>query len=862
MKKLDSLVNLSEMVNKGTKYPALKLVEKDPSTAALISKLVKAPEAGKVDIGKKDTIYNLNQSQISEISDSTKGRISDNENILKLFPDIKRCVQILISSVLSPKDMIKTELIYGSNEPVVPSAISAKLNEVIESHMGSYYELEDKLTDILEDALFRTGSYIEAVLPESVVDEIINGDSISTESLTEIISKDNKAVNIGILGPSGNGRTRPALERFASGQTNVTDNYITLEHNNKKISTKDVLEITDNYKLLKLPIALEKLKERSIHNVIRESLSPSIFKGTALESKKLSNYELTSLLYKEPSRNYESFLRINSPTNSVRRSVARPMILRLPSESVIPVYIPGDHTKHIGYFVLTDVDGNPVTREKVNEGAHGLDGLQGQRQNQNTISSMLLERAKANLTDSDKVVQLDQMTDIYMSVVEKDLLDRLRNGIYGSDVEISSDREVYRIMLSRTLASKFTRLIYIPSELMSYFAFDYFENGVGKSYMDDIKLLSSLRAMLMFSKIMAQVKSSINITEVGITLDPEDPDPMKTIEMAQHDISRLRQSYFPLGVNNPVDLTDWLQRAGLQFRFEGHPGLPKTSFEFETKNLQHQIPEQDLEDDLRKQTYLAFGLAPEVIDSSFDPEFATSIVSNNIFHSKITFQLQDIFTRQLTKHIKRIINNDPVIIKELMEVVEENLGVIEKVADEEFRNLITEDKESAIRYIVNEFVKNIRIELPRADLTTLENQKEAFAVYKEALEDSIDFWWSSQIIEEDIAGDISQHADSIKEILKAHFLRDWMARNNYMPELADIVSVTETGEPVLDIYEVNDSHTKSIMRSAVKFIEKVTGHKLAANKDLDNLGTEEPEGGGFDTGEGTSSDDMDMDLDI
>ncbi|MCK9517249.1 MAG: hypothetical protein M0Q87_14600, partial [Ottowia sp.] len=542
----ESLKNVIKLVNSGKSYPALQLVKSSPETAALISKLVKPVERGDFDLKDKKSHYNLNHSQLKDISESIKSRIKDNENIALLFPDIELAIQILVSSILSPKDMVKTDIIYRTREPILPSEITMKLIDIVTNHIEGYYGLKDDLAEILRDSLFTTGSYIKTIIPESAVDEIINSNQeISTESISELFVSGNKTINLGILGNPGTANKRPALERFIySDRTLNYDPIVKMTDETPKGKTEvslEHLEVTDNYKLLKLPKVIEAANKNKIKKIIKS-------KNIGLESNKLNNVQLGNIVYKNPKQGTDTFVVIPGKANVKRKSIGRPLTLRLPSEAVIPVYIPGDESKHIGYFVLVDEDGNPLTMDANSEFVDGLSSmtnLQGHAQNQ-SLSSMLIQKAKRNLVSMNDQPTLDHVTKVYANIVETDLIERLNNGIYGKNVAISDNEEIYRIMLARSLATKFTRLIYIPAELTTYFAFKYFSNGVGKSMLDDLKFLTSLRAIMLLSKVMAMTKSAINNTHVNITLDEDDPDPQKTIETAQHEIAKIRQQYFPL----------------------------------------------------------------------------------------------------------------------------------------------------------------------------------------------------------------------------------------------------------------------------------------------------------------------------
>jgi hypothetical protein len=828
------------------------LIKSDPEIAAVISKLIKTKNVEDFNLTKEESRYNLNQGQIQSISDKIKTRIRDSQNILQLFPDIELSVQILISSILSPKDMVKTELLYKTVETVLPAEVSLQLISELKDHLEGHYKLKDEQAELLRDCLFENGSYVKAIIPEGVLDEIINSDRhLSTESYNELFTDVDTPKHLGILGNPGTTTVRrSALESFRLNEPIAPgyDHHFTLEDDKKQHRDTNI-SITDNYAILKLPKLTEKLSTNRIKDIIKPSMS--------LESSRemLSDTKFTNMLYKDTEVTSKSFMVIPTADNAKRKSIGRPLVLRLPSESVIPIYTPGNEKNHVGYFVMTDIDGNPVTLDTSLEQMEGLSSLtRGQNQNQ-PLSSLLLNKARRNLTEGQSEPTLDQITKVYGSIIEKDLVSRLKNGIYGSNIEIGDNQEVYRIMLARSLASSYTRLIYIPGELVGYFAFKYFNNGVGKSYLDDVKVLCSLRAILLFAKVMAQTKNSIATTHVNMTLDQNDPDPQKTVEMSISEIVRLRQQYFPLGINSPVDLVDWIQRAGLEFSFEGHPRLPQTKFDFETRNIQHNLPDSDLDEQLRKQTYMTFGLSPETVDNGYSADFATTVISNNILFSKRVVQLQNTLSIMLSDYGRKIIANDSYIVKDMFKVLINNKGLIEKSLTDEDKEIYNQDQVKFMHGLLDKYIENLVIEFPKPDITTIDNQSEAFGKYSDALDKSMDAWINSQFITSDLVGDVSSNIDSVKEVAKAYFLRKWMGENGFMPELNDIASADEEGMAKMDLYELNKVHMEGVIRSCMKLFKELVPLRDAANKDLKDLNVEEGDSSSsYDSGSGTESD--------
>lgn len=842
----NSLQRLAQLVNSGKSFPALKVVRSQYENAAVLSKLIKDERRQGFKPTDSESYYNLNVAEFQNIANTISRRMHDADNIMRLFPDLELAAQILISSILSPKDMVNSEILYALKESIFPPDIANSLLSELKLDIEDFYKLQATLPDILREVLFKSGAYIKAVLPESAVDEIINGGlSASTEAFREILERP----SLGILGPfstkeSSTGLSMESLVNFRPD--GVFAEPIQLRINKNKVTEpfKHLVEVSDNYKYLKLHKALLRHRSQQVKSVISTESAKTTY----------TDREIESLFFRKPQVKDKPFVRVSTKDQTARHSLGRPLEMKIPTEATIPVFVPGNPKEHIGYFIILDEEGNPVTYGSSREALSNMQSALNDPNN--SITSVLTQKAHNNLLGiSGMGLNLTDKAQVYMGIIEADLINRLKNGIYGCKLEIGRKQEVYQIMMARTLSNQYTRIVYIPVELITYFAFNYHENGTGQSLYDDLGILTSLRAILLFSKVMNMAKNSISVTRCNMVLDEDDPDPRKTIETAVNEVMRMRQQYFPLGINNPLDLVDWVQRLGIEFTFEGHPGIPNTKFEFESKNMQHEMPDSDLDELLRKQTIMALGLSPETVDNGFNSEFATTIVSNNILMSKRVLQYQQLLNPQLTDYVAKIITNDTSVRSRLITILEPKLGEIDKYIDTAERKLLDEDKSKFMEYMIDKLASYLELSLPKPDITSLENLKEAFDAYASALEDGLNQWASSDFVTQELAGELSSSVDAIKAALKAHYLRQWMADNNYLPELADIVGTTEDEKPLLDLYQLSKDHMEGIMRTSAKFIASLKPAITATDKDLQNMGAEGE--GPIDTSSSTSSSDSD-----
>ena len=844
-------------INAEAKFPKLNAIKKDPISKSILDKLVSDPGNGygyNTNFRTRRDIP-ISDNALKRISNRTTQNVEDAGNIFQLLPDTELAMQILVSSILSPKDMINVELGYKIDNNILEGEIAGALIEVIHYHFEEHYKIKSFLPKILEDCLFKKGSYPIVILPESSIDEIINSDQrVSFESLRYELNSDHQPHrSIGLLGDSKRKYDQWSLESYKHIGERIPDKdcEITIEHLKLRRTLKGEVVVSDNINILKFPKVINKLRGERI----KDTLSKANFGLEARRKKNpIQDEHLVNTLYRNRQYQQEPFIKVKAKQDLARPTQGHPLVMKLPPECVIPVHVPSNPEEHIGYFVLLDQYGNPINSVKDTNYYRDLST------NLRTydVSSQLMEagkRAAYGMRGNDRdVVELETIR-AYADIIEKDLLARLKNGIYGESVEIARPLDVYRIMLARSLASKGTQILYIPLDLMTYIAFDYNKHGVGKSLLDDNKVLASIRAMLLFSNTMAAIKNSTGKTSIKIQLDEDDPDPSSTVEYMIHEYSKNRKAAYPLGASNPLDIIDFLQNAGVDVQVSGNTGYPETTMSVDDYSNNKTVVDDRLEEDIKKRYFMSMGLSPETIDMTSDVEFATSIVTSNLLLAKRVMIYQDILLNHIRDFVAKYVTNSSFLWDELLNIVENNKTSIPK-----------EHKELSHEELLNLFLNSLEITLPRPDSAKLDNQFDAYNKYTEFLERALEAYLNEDAFSlEDF--ELDRDIRAIKASIMSYYQREWLRTNNVLPELMDLVLLDKDGKPELDLAEIHGSHLKNIGMSIAELIKNLRKQKERREKFLEEKedektdaatadDTPEESGSGDIEGEGDTEEEM------
>lgn len=891
-KNSNNFISLIQMHNSGKEYPVVKLVKDAPRVAAAFSKLITPRENTATHDNKgRRTINTTNINGFSKLSNEISNKTNEFRSMMEIFPETELAAMILVSLVVSPKDMTKGDINIVAGDNLKNVKVATLLMDKLKSYFEVDYKIKPLVPKMLRNVLIEQGSDPHVIIPENSIDDLINGSSrISFENISTHLDTTGVFKHLGILGNVDEAKNRNkeldtsfdqrvlVQERF-SNKTPVAryDPNIYSSATKKRIGVC----VVDNIQTLKMPSVVTKNNSLSINEIYNKDRA---YVGLGLESfvtdkaSKLSDAQLSSLLYKTKHNTQTPFQKIRPDSEMARLTIGAPLVMRFPASAVIPVYTPGNSEKHIGYFLLLDADGNPLT-----EGSNSkyLAELGYNLNSQNSdMNSYMMQRVKDNLLGKNcDISSVSQITKLYADIVESDLLARVRNGIHGKQVSIASNEDIYRLMLARHFANQMTQLLYVPVELVTYFAYKYDSRGVGISLLNSTRYLNSLRAMLLFSGVLANVRNSIGITKVNMKLDEIDGSPEDAIEMAVHEFMRQRQLNFPVGITAPGDVADWVTRAGYEFSFTGNEGLPDMEIDASETSRSYPEPNNELENELRKRTSMTMGLSPETVDNGFSGDFATSIVANNLLLAKRVMDIQEIMVPQITDHMRKVAMNDGNLITELKKIIYDNFDDLVKSVDEnDPLKEVIENQELVARLIVSNFLSNFEASLPKPDSATLENQMLAYETREKAVDAAVKHYVSSELFTNQFGGEAAGNIEDLTNILKSFFMRQWMAENNFLPEvtktLDELTTMGDENETTSEnIFNIHIDHINHVTRLFVKILKDTKPVANAADRDIERItGGEGLDGGGSsdytsdsdsDSSGGGLDDDFDMgDLDM
>lgn len=684
---------------------------------------------------------NFKLNQLLAICASKGTNINDAHAVFDMLPDIMYASDIIVSETLSPKDLSapKMNIIFdstGLKKEVDDPDILSEINRHFSE--GGYYDLESKLYKFLEESLITTGAVPLMVLKKTEIDDFINDRRTATSKIT--------------------------TESLKSGINTIHTNIVQPEQGS--ILDDIGITVTDNTDILK--------------NALLDNFD--------IEMK------LKDLGMENAKTNYLSFVDIGRIADTKE---GHPLVFKLPVESVIPVHVPGQPDKHVGYYVVCE-NGYPISHKKDSGEFEKLsrrvkDLLKGSNdmfKRVITINDDIPggDGSKKEFTSKDYLEQ-------YASKVREELRRSLENGVYRRELEVSSHEDAYQLMFHKSLDKKDIKVIYVPAGIINYIAFDYDTRGIGKSLMEKTKLFSTIRASMLMADIFGSIKNSIPQTNVAVTLDESDPDALLTLSVIKDKILRMTSGSLPIGAVNASDVFESLMKASINMTIDGGTAFPNTRAEVIDGQRQIVKSDSELNEQIKKMHISGLGTTPEKVDRSLEGDYAISTASTNFVEARRIEERQREFERHISEFIRNYIRLSGPL-----------LDLIKKLGKD------TDDT-----------LKRLKFKLPRVDANTLSAHLEAYSRTRELVEQMVEDQLNENMLRDTLRGDININAlDNIREQAVGLFMSRWARDQNIMTDI--LAMATEENTDIID-------EMKDRMSNVIDLVSQVVKHAIEVNEE-------------------------------
>lgn len=713
-------------------------------------------------------IKNFKASQLLAIVSSKGTNINDSYRAFEMLPDLRYAADILVSETLSPKDLAMPKMNItidtdGLDKDLSDSKIITELNRHFGE--GGYYDLESQLYKILEEALVTSGAVPLMALKKNEIDDFINARRTSNTTLSVENLKSNLAkTKLNIVKPSAN----------------------------KVLRDLDIT-ITDNCNILKGCLADAYDMEMNL-------------KELGMENAKT---------------NYLSFVDIGRAADSQE---GHPIVFKLPTESVIPVHVPGQPDKHVGYYIVCE-GGYPVSHKQDSSEAQKLekrikDIINGSDEAYKNVITVGKSDAGKGKTDTSP----KEYMDTFSSKIREELVGSLNNGIYRRELEVSSHEDAYQLMFHMTLAKKKVQVIYVPAGIMNYIAFDYDSRGIGLSLMEKNKLFTTIRASMLIADIFGAMRNSVPQTKVNVALDEDDTDHYQTIEIIKDKIAKMTGARFPVGTLSSSDILESLQKASIYLNIDGGTAFPSTRVEVEDGQRQIAKSDTDLNEELKKIHMSGMQTSPEKVDRALEGDYAISTATTNFLDARRIIQRQKIFTGHTSEFIRNYIRLSGPLRKLFVEAVgEEN---------------------------VEDLISRVKHTLPEADSNSLQSHLEAFEKASELIDSIVETQISEDLLRDTLQGNyLPNMLDNYRAMAAAHYKAEWLREQNIMTDILEL-----SGDNNEVISDAIIAKLGNVIKFAGKITAKAIKEEAKASKKIDKEndaagnGPEPAVGGGDDFG--------------
>lgn len=646
----------------------------------------------------------------------------DNEKLIALAPEIDQAAAILIPSILSPNDMRTTQFYLNIKDDAEDTTTLAAVTELLYSTFRDELKLNTKLFHWLNLTMFRHGAKPLLILPSYVLSYIsdLTDREGSLESLyyeidatldgqgcTEALESIKDSVPI-----KGTGTDDLAKNAFgASGELKFTMNMEVLTYADSK----------------------------------RSSVTDTIDKAT---TSARAAQESVGSRFRAPFINIADII-----TSAPSDTFSQPSIIELPYESTIPIIIDGAPDNHIGYFIILNEQGVPISA-KASE-TDDDNGSSGSKRIDTMYKSFYGTSQATHMKKASDELKATVVETIYSQYLSK-MIDGGLKSVGLSDFSVKLSNDTIGVMFTRLLRQTNTRALFVPAKYLVYLALEYNANGTGRSRIDNIKFPLSLKLTLIITRLISLVEASVNRRKVNITFDDSVANPVETLQMIKKELLAKKMhgiSYDPNTIiSSSLDKTLTVVPNNI-------PGVENFDISEEANNVNYPSADDSLMEEINNMYTLSLGVSANSLNRFNNDELAISVATNNLFMSNQIVMTQTSVSESMTKLVTTYTRNSSHLRSRIAEIIKSSSD-----GGDEATNI--EERVSAI-------INSIEFSLPKPNMAFDRSQHDNVSDFMRMVDDMLNTLLSGDLMDRDSEEQIKR----LRAYTKRSILSDYLTKN-------------------------------------------------------------------------------------
>ena len=831
------IMSSSEIQDVGTKTPADSTTYGVFSTDELRHMAGISPNVTKVQPRKAvPTEANIG-SYLESVADDTHTKIESLKNLTIVAPEIKMSKRVIVSTIMSPQDLqtnkINITMNYEGLAPEIKSDILEKLN----NFFNNEFHLAQRLYSWLATAGFEEGARAMLVLPKHELDvqnavadvlaahEDLKQSRDSIVASTEALYVEPPEGKRNLVAERITAEFDVALENLGATKWFDKDGHKYTEASTESNKTVTISSKQDLVKQL-VNGTFKLLKQHDDGSVIVTRDLSHLSKGYLKNSDKLRDLlkdakaQITGFDPEKSGGFQTTPVRCLSISDNIKIGEDDlPIVIELPSDSVIPVCAPGDNKNHIGYFVLVDENGQPI-RGRNNFFKTGSTDVT----NRLAMSAAQAVYGNATLTSfseltSNPEFMLQQMTEVFTVAVNKLLEARLsKDGLSGLDINMHN--AVGKALFTNLLANNRITMIFVPEPMMVYYCFDYRENGTGKTFLEDVAQMLALRTTLVTARLMAAVENATVRRKIEVDIDEKEDNPIQTIQAV---VRQALSKYAPSFSTEVQTAAESMVNRNIQVVPKSLAGTTDNlSVNYEKVYGNAQSPDTDLLDKLNNWIGMGLGGLPaSVLNQLSENEFSRSVATTNMYFANTVAGWQLAIKPSNKKFISLYISSNT----KLLEMIKSSIKKDKDGEPEKLEENTTGDVENeALQKQVSDIIKSLEVDLPPPQMAAKKAHFEEIQSFAEMIEKLVSIIYSDDtVIDDELKGSMPV----IRATITSKLLRE------FLPKLG-VQAIADIPEPTA----IDADYAKGIFLYLQNLKKRISNLGHLVKGDLPNSATD------------------------